>query len=283
MSVMDIDPEWYEQIPRRVSRRRYDGRPVDAGARRQLEALCAGAGAPSGWPGRDALAPGDGTPAARMCLVDDPGQQLFTGLVGGYGKVAGTPLAAAFVGRAAAGGDVPEDVQAAAGWLGEALVLEATRSGLGTCWIAGSFDKAAAADLVGLGDDEQVIAVTPLGHATPQQSGGERLLRTLVKASARLSVEKLAPGILDGGWPEWAVSAVQAVRLAPSGANRQPWRFRLLGGSLVMGRAEKLYWTAPIDFGIARLHAELGAQHAGVTGTWTRLPAPDVAAFTPAP
>ena len=178
---------------------------------------------------------------------------------------------------------MPEDVQDAAGYLGEAFILEATRLGLGTCWIAGSFDKAAAADLLGLGHDEQVVAVTPLGYPTTQQPGGERLLRTLVKASARLSVEKLAPGILDGGWPDWAVSAVQAARLAPSGANRQPWRFRLDGGALAMGRAEKLYWTAPIDFGIARLHVELGAQHAGVTGAWTQVPAPDVAEpFTPA-
>ena len=104
----------------------------------------------------------------------------------------------------------------------------------------------------------------------------------MVKASARLSVEKIAPGVLDGGWPQWAVSAVQAARLAPSGANRQPWRFRLDGDALVMGRADKLYWTAPIDFGIARLHVELGAQHEGVKGTWTMLPEPDVARFTPA-
>ncbi len=217
-----------------------------------------------------------------MLLVDDPRQQLFMGLVGGYGKVTGTPLAAAFVGRAT-GDDVPEDVQEAAGYLGEAFVLEATRLGLGTCWIAGSFDKSAAAGLLGLGHDEQVIAVTPLGYPVAQQTGGERLLRTLVKASARLGVEKLAPGVLDGDWPEWAVSAVQAARLAPSGANRQPWRFRLDGDSLVMGRADRLYWTAPIDFGIARLHVELGAQHAGVTGAWTQPAAPDdVAVFTPA-
>ena len=104
----------------------------------------------------------------------------------------------------------------------------------------------------------------------------------MVKASARLSVEKIAPGILDGGWPQWAVSAVQAARLAPSGANRQPWRFRMDGDALVMARADKLYWTAPIDLGIARLHVELGAQHEGVKGSWTMLAEPDVARFTPA-
>ena len=50
-----------------------------------------------------------------------------------------------------------------------------------------------------------------------------------------------------------------------------------------MGRAEKLYWTAPIDFGIARLHVELGAQHEGVERhVDDARPSRDVARFTPA-
>jgi len=282
MAAMDVKAEWYEQIARRMSRRRFDGRPVPGELREQLEVFCDGASAPAGGPGSPPVQPGQVTAPARVCLVDDPQRQLFTGLVGGYGKVAGTPLAAAFIGRAAGGGEVAEEVQGAAGYLGEAFVLEATRLGLGTCWIAGTFDKAAAAELLQLEHGEQVVAVSPVGYPTTQQTGGERLLRTMVKASARLSVEKLAPGVLDGDWPRWAVSAVQAVRLAPSGANRQPWRFRLDGDKLVMWRAEKLYWTAPIDFGIARLHVEVGALHAGVTGAWTQLAAPDVGAFAPA-
>lgn len=279
---MDVRPEWYDAIGRRTSRRLFDGRAVPPDIRERLEVFCDGASAPAGAPGSPEVQPGDVTAPARACLVDDPAHLLFTGLVGQYGKVAGTPVAAAFVGRAPSGGPVSGDVQAAAGYLGEGLILEATRLGLGTCWIAGSFDRASAAELVDLAPGEQVVAVTPLGYATQRPSNGERLLRTLVKASARLSVEKLAPGVLDGGWPQWAVTAVQAARLAPSGANRQPWRFRLDGDALVMGRADRLYWTAPIDFGIARLHVELGAQHEGVTGSWTMLPEPDVARFTPA-
>jgi nitroreductase len=278
---MDVRAQWYDVVAERISRRRFDGRPVPAELREQLEVFCDGASAPAGEPGSASVRPGAVTAPARVCLVDDPAQLLFTGLVGGYGKVTGTPLSAAFVGRTPAGEDVPDDVQAAAGYLGEAFILEATRLGLGTCWIAGSFDHAGAGKLVRLDPGEQVVAVTPLGYPTPQQTSGERLLRTMVKASARLSVEKLAPGILDGGWPQWAVAAVQAARLAPSGANRQPWRFRMDKDDLVMRRAEKLYWTAPIDFGIARLHVELGAQHEGVSGSWTMLAEPDVARFTP--
>jgi hypothetical protein len=255
---MELKPAWFDAIATRISRRRYAGREVPAELRDRLAAFCAEAGAVG---------------SARACLVDDPGQTLFTGLVGSYGRVSGTPLAAAFVGREGAEADV--------GYLGEALVLEATSLGLGTCWIAGSFDKEKAAKLVPLAAGERVVAVTPLGYPLARQTGGERLLRAAVKASARLSVEKLAPGILGDGWPAWAVAAVQAARRAPSGANRQPCRFRLDGEALVLSQADKLYWTSPIDFGIARLHVELGAAHAGVNGSWHELPAPDVARFVP--
>jgi len=281
MTSMEVRSEWYDMIARRVSRRRFDERAVSAELREQLEVFCDGACAPAGGPGSEIVEPGLVTAPARVCLIDDPDRRLFTGIVGDYGKVVGTPLAAAFV-AGGTGDDVSEESQGAAGYLGEAFVLEATRLGLGTCWIAGTFDKERAARLLDLAHDERVVAVTPLGYPTTQQAGGERVLRTMVKASARISVDKLAPGILDGEWPQWAVSAVQAARLAPSGANRQPWRFRMAEGALVMRRADRLYWTAPIDFGIARLHVELGALHAGVSGAWTQLPAPDVAAFTAA-
>jgi Putative TM nitroreductase len=258
MSPMKLQPAWYDVIARRISRRRYAPQAVRAELRERLAATCA------------ELAALDN---ARAQLVDDPDETLFTGLVGGYGRVAGTPLVGAFVGR--------EGSECAVGYLGQAFILEATRLGLGTCWIAGSFDKERAAQLVDLAPGERVVAVTPLGYPTERQPGGERLLRTMVRASSRVSVEKLAPGILDGSWPQWAVTAVQAARLAPSGANKQPWRFRLDEGSLVLSRAEKLYWTAPIDLGIARLHVELGAAHEGVSAEWEELEAPDAAMFTP--
>ena len=250
---MDVRAQWYDVISTRISRRRFDGRSVPPELREQLEVFCDGANAPAGAPDSPSVEPGAVTAPARVCLVDDPAQKLFTGLIGGYGKVSGTPLAAAFVGRAPSGDDVPDDVQAAVGYLGEGFILEATRLGLGTCWIAGSFDHTGAADLVDLTPGEQVVAVTPLGYPTSQQANGERLLRTMVKASARLSVEKIAPGVLDGDWPQWAVSAVQAARLAP--VRRQPPAValpsgrRLAGagarGEALLDRAHRLRHRAP--------------------------------------
>ena len=164
------------------------------------------------------------------------------------------------------------------GYLGEAVILDSTCAGLGTCWIAGSFRAETAAALVSLADGERVCAVTPLGHAAENPSGAEKLLFAIIKPRSRLGLDEIAPGC--SSWPSWAREAAEAVRLAPSGANRQPWRMRM-DGSLVLCATPKTYWTAPMDLGIAMLHGELGAAHAGVTGTWDLPSGDDVARFVP--
>jgi len=43
------------------------------------------------------------------------------------------------------------------------LILAATNEGLGTCWI-GAFDPLAAREILGLPEDAEPIAFTPLGY-----------------------------------------------------------------------------------------------------------------------
>ena len=267
---MNLSPAWYDAIAVRTSQRRYTPTPLPDAAAARLRAFGAADGS---------------SPDARLTLIDSDVDHLFTGVFGSYGAVAGAPLAAAFVGR--------EGCEGAVGYLGEAFVLEATTLGLGTCWIAGSFDKQRAGGVLALAPGERVMALTPVGKPVERRPRGERLMRRAVKASGRLPLATIAPGIeaaaggeaaggnAAGGvsWPAWARTAVAAARLAPSGANRQPWRFRYDGDGLVLTRAAKLYWTAPLDFGIARLHVELGAAREGVSGVWQPLAEPDVARF----
>ncbi len=84
---MDVRAQWYDVLSTRISRRRFDGRPVPAELREQLEVFCDGANAPAGEPDSAPVRPGAVTAPARVCLVDDPAQLLFTGLIGSYGKV----------------------------------------------------------------------------------------------------------------------------------------------------------------------------------------------------
>jgi nitroreductase len=53
------------------------------------------------------------------------------------------------------------------------LVLAATDLGLGTCWVA-AFDPAAARQVLGLPDDVEPIAFTPLGYPADQPRPKER-------------------------------------------------------------------------------------------------------------
>jgi len=255
-----LDLAWYDGIRGRMSRRRFDGSPVAPEALGRLQIMC-----------RE-FQP---RPLARLALVEAAPPELFTGLVGSYGAIKGALSAALFI--------ASEDGQLDAGYTGEALILEATRLGVDTCWLAGSFGKDLAQTLVDLDPGERVVAVTPLGRAAANIRLGERVVRGSVRAGARKPIEELAPTVTTEQWPAWAMTAVEAARLAPSGRNGQPWRFRIEDGVLVMSGIPDPYWTASFDYGIAMLHVDLGALKAGATGAWeTGLETPDVARFRPA-
>lgn len=252
-----LKSDWFGAIAARLSRRSFDGRAIDDALLDRIEETCRRASE-----GR----------RARAVLERSAPQGVFTGFIGSYGKVTGAPALVAFVG----GDDSLADV----GYVGESVILDATLAGLDTCWIAASFSAENAGAIVDLAPGERVCAVTPLGYAAEAKSGVERLATAFIKPRTRLAIAEVAPGC--DSWPAWAREAAEAVRLAPSGVNKQPWRLRFEDGALVMGSALQTYWTAPMDFGIAMLHAELGALHTGVRGSWEMLSGPDVARFAPA-
>lgn len=252
-----LSSEWLDALGVRVSSRRYDGETISPAILDRIDQTCGTLALPGG--------------SARAVLVREAPPEVFTGLVGSYGKVEGAPSLVAFV--------APEDAEYEIGYVGEAVILDATAAGLDTCWIAASFDAGLTGTLVELGENEKVYAITALGHAKKSIGAGERFMRAALRARHRLPLDTIAPG--HEGWPSWAREAAAALRLAPSGANRQPWRLHLEGEALAMSAAAKTYWTAPIDFGIAMLHAELGAAHAGVSGSWTAGAEGEVARFAP--
>lgn len=251
--------EWFDALAKRISSRRYDGTPIASPLLDSLDQTCHRLTVPGG--------------SARAVLIREAPFDVFTGLIGSYGRVTDAPSAVAFVG--------PDDAAHEIGYVGEAVILDATAAGLETCWIAASFDAERTGRLVELAENEKVHAITALGHATESISTSERLMRASLRARHRLPLDTIAPG--HEQWPTWAREAATAARLAPSGANKQPCRFRMDGAALVMTSAAKTYWTAPIDFGIAMLHSELGAAQAGVQGSWAAGSESEVARFVPGP
>jgi hypothetical protein len=244
---------WLAAVVRRHSRRAYDGQTVKACVLDDLDAICSG------------FRP---HPDARTVLVREPSADIFTGALGSYGKVTNAPHVLLFIGDERA-----DFCDQHVGYTGEAAILSATVLGLDTCWVGGFFNAARTSQLVDLAHGERVLAVSPVGHATGTASFGERGLRRIAGSHTRKSVDEIAPG-MGAEWPDWAVAAVETARYAPSATNRQPWRFRFDTGALVIARDNKLEFprvTKRFDCGIAMLHAELGAQAAGVAGAWRDL------------
>ncbi|MDZ4178831.1 MAG: nitroreductase family protein [Coriobacteriia bacterium] len=243
---------WLEAARSRRSRRSYDGNPVPAEALDRLIEMSR------------TFRP---SPVARALVIPSAPADIFTGIVGSYGRISDAPSAVAFAGITDAPG-----VDAAVGYTGEALILEATVLGLSTCWVAGMFKQRRVADLAEIGGSEKVFAISPLGTAVEAVSGTERMVyRMKPGPKPRKSAEEVAPG--STSWPGWARAAVEAARLAPSAMNRQPWRFTYDDGSVVVSvdGPDTPKISKRVDCGIAMLHFELGARHHGTGGTWERL------------
>jgi nitroreductase len=214
--------------------------------------------------------------ARVIALVEAP-PKIFTGLVlGFYGKVS-SPSALIFVGDRR----LP-DAAARAGYTAEALVLEATALGLGTCWIGGGVRRSQVTSLLGLGAHEHVYSISALGHALEHATVGERATAGMVRARTRRSVDAIAPGC--AAWPDWALAGVELARIAPSATNRQPWRFAQTDDGCVrlsFEGSDTPVISKRLDCGIAMLHFELGAREAGADGSWELLTGRDVARWVP--
>lgn len=254
---------WTDAIFTRRSRRRFDEHPADATAVKALAEMA------------ERFRPYDDT---RVVVLPESPLDLFTGVIGSYGRVVGAASAMLFLGSGKA---VGRDNHV--GYVSEALMLEATALGLATCWVGGGIRRPIALALTPLGAGERVFGASPLGVPLPETNVLGRPIRVVRTLDRRKPISTLAPTAGDA-WPDWARRAVEHAQWAPSAMNRQPWRFAFEDGGLVVrvaGPEVAPHITLRLDAGIAMLHVELGARTEGVLGTWTDLKGRDIARFDP--
>lgn len=241
--------EWLDASAARVSRRSYSPGAVSPEDHERLTSFCEG------------FRPFEGV---RTLTLREAPQGIFTGIVFSYGKVT-SPSALVFLGE-----ERLPDIEARVGYTAEAVVLEATRLGLGTCWIGGGFHKREVARATGMARGERCYSISALGYLPASVAGETTTAISEARALRRDPLEEIAPGLDADLWPEWALAGLREARIGPSATNRQPWRFRLTEEGVL------LYFEAPdtpiiskkLDCGIAMLHFELGARAAGSRGRW---------------
>ena len=161
------------------------------------------------------------------------------------------------------------------GYTFEKIVLYAQSLGVGTTWIAGTMNRDAFERAMKLQSGEVMPCVSPLGYPAKKMSLRESMMRKGIKADSRLPFETLFfDGTFDTPLTQERAGAfkdaLEAVRLAPSAVNRQPWR-AVIGENKVhfYEKSAKGYVSADgwdvqrIDMGIALAHFELAAKESG--------------------
>ena len=103
------------------------------------------------------------------------------------------------------------------------------------------------------------------------------------RSHQRLLLPVMTKGIKETQWPPWVKIALEAVRLAPSAVNRQPWGFQVEPDAIIISvrtGGSEFNVSKRLDCGIAMLHLEVAAAAYGISGKWELLEAPRVARFT---
>ena len=172
------------------------------------------------------------------------------------------------------------------GYLMESIILKATDLGIGTCWLGGTFRKSRFEKVMILQNEEIIPSVVSIGYPADDQAWMDRISRLYAGADRRLSWNELFFSERYGNPLKKELAdeyqePLEAVRLAPSASNRQPWRIIRSGEgwhfylrrtpnypspffNLLVGLAD----LQMIDLGIAMAHFELSVLDLGLVGGW---------------
>ena len=202
--------------------------------------------------------------------------------LGTYGVIKGTKT---FLGVTVPKGALSLE---AVGYSFEQLVLYAAHLGIGTCWLAATFDRKAFTGAMNVGDGEWMPVISPIGYPSEKRAISETLMRSGMKSDQRKDWKEL---FFSGDF-QTPLSRAEAgayaqplemLRLAPSATNAQPWRVLRQGGAfhfyakVTEGQGEV---DPPIiqrvDVGICANHFCLTAQEQGLSGAFTVTDEPAV-------
>lgn len=161
------------------------------------------------------------------------------------------------------------------GYLLEKIVIDLTKMELGTCWLGGTFKRDRIQSLFAseyaLDDNDMIRILMPFGKATAEKSFLEKAVKFMSQSHKRkpwdqlfFSLESSSPLVAKGD--KWWTKALEAVQIAPSAVNLQPWR-------VFVSQDHRSFQfhikgTSYIDLGIAMAHFDLVAEEEGVKVVW---------------
>lgn len=257
-----------ETIEKRGSVRTYDERPLTDEDKAKLTEYAKSLSNPFGVPVTVRLLETENASSKKM---------------GTYGVIKGTKI---FLGVTVPKGELSLE---AAGYSFEQLILYATSLGIGTCWLAATFDRKAFTKELDVKPDEWFPVISPVGYAAKKRAVSENLMRVGMGSDKRKPWKELffrddfeTP--LSRQEAGDLVEPLDLLRLAPSATNAQPWRVLLRDGDVhfYAKTSEGMGEVDPpiiqrVDVGICACHFHLAAQALGLSGDFIKAGEPEQA------
>ncbi len=154
----------------------------------------------------------------------------------------------------------------------EYIVLELTKLGIATCWVAGTFDRKKFLSNLELDKNQVLPAILPIGYASDKLRFTEKLVKRITKPRNRKSFAdvfftKEMESYNDMNSPY--MKALEMVRIGPSAINKQPWRL-IIEGDLChfydVSKGSDINKFNSLDVGIAAYHLHATLEEEGFKG-----------------
>lgn len=192
-------------------------------------------------------------------------QKIMRGIVGNFGKV----LAPHYL---VVTSQTKDGYMENAGFVLEGVVLRLTCMGIATCWLGGHVNDDALRSTFEIQKEQASVVLVAFGHPQDKDS----LFRKDPDDAKRKKASEFVTGDMDDVWKK----IMDTVRIAPSAANSQPWRF------IVDKEAVHVYCAKPanfllkhllerinkLDVGIALKHIEIAAKQFTKNVEFKKLP-----------
>ena len=254
---MKLDFPIEETVNNRISTRTYQEREISESHKEKLMTYA------------NALANPFGVPVSFQ-LLEVKGESNAHKL-GTYGVIKGT--------KTFMGVTVPNDDFAleAVGYEFEQLVLYATHLGIGTCWLAATFNRDAFSTALNVKEGDLFPVISPIGYPAEKKRLTESLFRTTLKSNKRKGWDEIffkndfQTPLTERDAGEYKIP-LEMLRLAPSATNSQPWRIVQENG--------RYHFYAKIDadsseknpIAIQRVDVGIGANHFHLSALEKNLP-----------
>jgi len=157
------------------------------------------------------------------------------------------------------------------GYVFEKMVLFLQELGLGTCWLAGTFNRKQLMIEEDFDSDYFIPIISPVGYAVDKMPMKEKIVRIIPKSDKRKEFDSLFfyKDFHTKISNEKLRRTLEMVRLAPSASNKQPWRvvmdeddcahFYIKRNPSYLGTNSLGFDVQWLDIGIALSHYEIAS------------------------